>query len=156
MRLLFNETFKNEWECYAYSNKDFHELFDPMKPLLNANPMLLAETNGQAIGFCFGMPDYTPLFQTFKGKMGLLQVFKFLTQVKKYNRAGLLGIGVLPAYRGKGVSKALALKLYGWQETLGLKKSFYYLVNEENITSRKFAESIGGTGRVVCQSFDKW
>lgn len=155
MRLLFNETFKNEWECYAYSNPDFHELFDPMKPLLHANPMLLAEANGQAIGFCFGMPDYTPLFRTFKGKMGLFQVFKFLTQAKKYQRAGLLGIGVLPEYQGKGVSKALAMTLYGWQEALGLEKSFYYLVNEENITSRKFAESIGGTGRVVCQSFDK-
>jgi hypothetical protein len=55
----------------------------------------------------------------------------------------------------KGLSKAIAMKLYGYHEALGLKSSLYYPVNESNMDSRGFAESIGGTGRLMHQVYDK-
>ncbi len=38
---------------------------------------------------------------------------------------------------------------------LRLKSSMYYPVNERNVDSRGFAESIGGKGRLMCQVYDK-
>ena len=64
---------------------------------------------------------------------------------KRYRRAGLLGIGALPAYRGTGLAQRLAIALYSRYEERGLKEAFYYPVNEENARSRNFAESLGGT-----------
>jgi hypothetical protein len=37
----------------------------------------------------------------------------------------------------------------------GFKEEFYYPVNEENTRCRKFAESMGGTGRVLAHCYDK-
>ena len=73
---------------------------------------------------------------------------------RRYRRAGLLGIGALPAYQGTGLAQRLAIALYSRYER-GLKEAFYYPVNEENARSRNFAESQGGTGRVLAHCYDK-
>jgi hypothetical protein len=78
-----------------------------------------------------------------------------LTRAGKFERAGILGIGVTSEHRGKGLSKAIAMKLYGYHEALGLKSSLYYPVNESNMDSRGFAASIGGKGRLMYQVYDK-
>lgn len=134
---------------------EFHEFFDPMKPVLDPRQMLIGEVNGQTAGFCLGMPDWTPLFRSFKGKMGLPQVTRLMLTAGRYRRAGLLGIGALPAYRGTGLAHALAAALYRRYEERGFKEAFYYPVNEENTASRKFAESMGGKGRVLAHCYDK-
>ena len=132
------------------------EFFGPMKDMLAPQQILIAEVDGKPAGFCFALPDLTPLFRTFKGSVGLIAIFKLLTgAAKKFKKAGILGIGVTDEHKGKGLAKAIALKMYGYHESLGLKSSLYYPVNESNKDSRGFAESIGGKGRLMYQVYDK-
>lgn len=154
-RQLINETFREEWEAHPHTSEEFHELFDPFKSAGDSRLLLMAEVEGRLAGFCWGMPDWNPLFRSFNGKMGLVQMTKFIFKARRYKKAGLLGIGVLPEYRGKGVAQALAITLYKRFEERGLKEAFYYLVNESNTRSRRFAESMGGTGRILYHCFDK-
>jgi hypothetical protein len=58
----------------------------------------MAKVEERLAGFCWGMPDWNPIFRSFKGKMGPIQIIKFMFKAKSYNRAGLVGIGVLPDY----------------------------------------------------------
>lgn len=153
--VVFNEAFKDEWEFHPLTIAEYHEFLDPMKPVLDPNQMLLGEVNGQTAGFCLGMPDWTPLFRSFKGKVGLPQVIRLMLTSGRYRRAGLLAVGALPAYRGTGLAHALAVALYRRYEDRGFTEAFYYPVNEENTRSRKFAESMGGTGRVLAHCYDK-
>ena len=153
---LLNETFVNEWEFAKLSHAEMKEFMSPMKDALAAEQILIAEVDGKPAGFCFAMPDLTPLFRSFKGKVGLGAIFKLLTgATKKFKRAGILGIGVSDAYKGKGLAKAIAIKMYGYHESLGLNSSLYYPVNESNMDSRGFAESIGGKGRKMYQVYSK-
>lgn len=154
-RVLLNECFKEEWEFHPMVSDELHEFLDPMKPVLDPNQMLLAEVDGEPAGFCLGMPDWNPLFRSFHGKLGPLQIIKLLFGAGRYSRAGLLGIGVLEQYRGNGISQALATTLYRRYAERGLKRAFYYPVNEVNSASRKFAEAMGGTGRVLYHCYDK-
>lgn len=155
MRLLFNETFKDEWEFSSLSTGEMKEFFGQMKPILDSNQMQIAEVDGKPVGFCLGMPDLTPLFRSFEGTVGLMGIVKLLMKGKAYKRAGILGIGVLPEYRGQGISKGLAMKVYSHHEEKGMSRSFYYPVNERNAGSRGFAESLGGKGHVRYQVYDK-
>jgi GNAT superfamily N-acetyltransferase len=154
-RKLINETFKEEWESHPHTSEEFHEFCDPFKPVFDPRLWLMAEVEGRLAGFCWGAPDWSPMFRSFKGKMGPIQIIKFMLKAKKYNRAGLIAIGVLPEYRGSGVAQALAITLYKRFEEQGLKQAFYYPVNESNTRSRRFAESMGGTGRVMYHCYDK-
>ena len=152
---LLNEIFVNEWEFTRMSYAEIIEFFGPMKAILDPRQILIAEAAGKPVGFCIAVPDLTPLFRSFNGKVGPLAILKLMTQAKKFQRAGILGIGVVDEFKGKGLSKAIAMKLYGFHEELGLKSSLYFPVNESNMDSRGFAESIGGKGRLLYQVYDK-
>jgi hypothetical protein len=152
---LLNETFEHEWEFARVSHAEMNEFFGPMKSILAPQQILIAEVEGKPAGFCFALPDLTPLFRTFNGRVGLVAIFKLMTRASKFKRAGILGIGVTNEYKGRGLSKAIAMKLYGYHEELGLKSSLYFPVNESNMDSRGFAESIGGKGRLMYQVYDK-
>jgi GNAT superfamily N-acetyltransferase len=116
---------------------------------------LFAEVDGETAGFCFGFPDWTPLFRSFNGKLGPLQIVRLLLRAKRYDRAGLLSIGVRDAYRGRHIGQTLAATLYRRYEELGLRGALYYPVNDHNIASRRLAESFGATGRIVYTAYDK-
>ena len=155
VRVLFNESFEEEWEFAPLTSEEFHESFDEMKPMLDPHQMLIGEVSGQPAGFCLGFPDWTPLFRSFKGKLGIAQIIKFMLGAKRYKRAGLIAIGVRPSIKGTGLAHALAVTLYRRYQQYGLKEAFYYPVNEGNTRSRRFAEALGGTGRVLYHCFDK-
>jgi GNAT superfamily N-acetyltransferase len=152
---LFNETLKDEWEFHPYSVGEMHETFDGIKSMLDPRHMLIAELEGTPAGLCFGMPDWTPHFRSLNGRLGPLRVLRLISSAGMFARAGLLGIGVLREYRGFGVARALAISLYSAFEERGLRKAFYYLVNDHNTASRRFAESLGGTGQILYHCYDK-
>lgn len=152
---MFNEMFAEEWEFAEMSHGEMIEFFGPMKSVLSPEQILIAEAGGKPVGFCVALPDLTPLFRGFNGRVGLFDIFKILTKTKKFQRAGIIAIGVSEEYKGKGLAKAMAMKLYGYHEDLGLKSSMYFPVNESNTNSRAFAESIGGKGRLTYQVYDK-
>jgi ribosomal protein S18 acetylase RimI-like enzyme len=155
MRGLFNDTFRTEWEFHAATEGEFREVFDQFKPVLDPRQLLFAEVDGEPAGFCVGMPDWTPLFRSLKGRMGPLQVARLLLGAKRYDRAGLLMIGVLESQRGKHIGQTLAATLYRRYQALGLPGAFYYVVNDHNLSSRRLAESLGGHGRILHHVYDK-
>jgi GNAT superfamily N-acetyltransferase len=155
LRSVFNDTFRTEWEFHALTSEEFHEFFDPIKPVLDERQFLFAEVDGEVAGFCFGLPDWTPLFRSFKGKMGPLQIMRMLLRAKRYKRAGLIAIGVRDSHRGKHIGQTLAATLYRRYEQLGLPGALYYPVNDHNLASRRFAETFGGQGRILYHAYDK-
>lgn len=155
LRQLINHTFDNEWEFHPITSDEIHEFFDPRKLLLDPHQILIGEVQGKPVGWCMGMPDSGPLFRSFKGKLGPLQIIKLLLKAGRYHRAGLVGIGVLPGYKGTGLAQAMAAALYRRYEEKGLKEALYCPVNDANMRSRRFAESIGGTGRIMYHCYDK-
>ena len=153
---MLNETFVHEWEFAKMTHAEMKEFFAPMKDALAPQQILIAEVDGKPVGFCLAMPDLTPLFRTFNGKVGLGAILKLIFgAATKFKKAGILGIGVTDAHKGKGLAKAIAMQMYAYHESLGLNSSLYFPVNESNKSSRGFAESIGGKGRLMYQVYDK-
>lgn len=155
LRWVFNETFRDEWEFHAMTTAEFRELFDQFKPVLDQRQFLFAEVDGEPAGFCFGLPDWTPPFRSLKGKLGPLQILRLMLRAKRYDRAGLLAIGVLKSHRGKHIGQTLAATLYHRYEELGLTGAFYHPVNDHNLASRRLAESFGARGRILYNVYDK-
>jgi hypothetical protein len=155
LRSLFNETFRSLWEFHLITSDEFHEFLDPLKPVLDQSQFLFAEVNDEAVGFCFGLPDWTPLFRSFNGKLGPLQIVRLMLRAKRYDRAGLIAIGVLDSQRGNHIGQTLAATLYRRYEELGLAGALYYPVNDDNLASRRFAEGFGGRGRILYHTYDK-
>jgi len=74
---------------------------------------------------------------------------------KRYDRAGLIAIGVLESQRGKHIGQTLAATLYRRYEELGLTRAYYVMVNDSNLASRRLAESLGAHGRILYTVYEK-
>jgi GNAT superfamily N-acetyltransferase len=155
LRHVQNETFRDEWEFHPMTAEEYAEFFGDLKPVLDERQLLFAEVDGEAVGLCWGLPDWTPLLRSFKGRMGPLQIARFMLRAKRFDRAGLIMIGVLDAQRGRHIGQTLAATLYRAYEERGLGRAFYYPVNEGNLASRRLAESFGGTGRNLYTAYEK-
>jgi ribosomal protein S18 acetylase RimI-like enzyme len=154
-RALFNETFRSEWEFHRMTSAEFHEPFDQFKAILDPRQHLIAEVNGEPAGFCIGIPGWTKLFRSLNGKLGPLQIARLFRGANRYDRAGLLFIGVREQYRSRHIGQTLAATLYRRYEELGLRGASYFLVNDSNLASRRLAESFGARGRVLYTVYDK-
>ncbi|MDA1188943.1 MAG: GNAT family N-acetyltransferase [Chloroflexi bacterium] len=154
-RVLYNETMRDEWESCPVTTEQFREFFDPMKPFYDTRQLLIAEVDGKPAGLCWGMPDWTPLVRSLEGKSGTEWEDSFRRGADSYSRAGLIVVGVLPQYRGKGVGQTLTAKLFQRYEEVGLDRASYHIVNADNAASCKLAESFGATGRVYYHGYEK-
>jgi len=154
-RQILNEVMKEEWEFYPHTSEEIHETFDPLKELLDPRQMLIAELGRKPVGICWGIPDWTTAYRSVRSESGAVQGGKSTVAKESYTRAGLLVIGVLREHQGNGIGQSLAVTLYRIYQEHGLKEAAFHYVNEINERSRRLAESIGGTGRVLYHCYDK-
>jgi ribosomal protein S18 acetylase RimI-like enzyme len=154
-RRVHNEAFRDEWEFHEITRDEYVEFVADLKPVFDERQLLFAEVDGEPVGICWGLPDWTPLFRSFKGRMGPLQIARLMLRAKRFDRAGLIVIGVLDSQRGKHIGQTLAATLYRYYEERGLTSAFYYPVNEDNLASRRLAESLGGRGRNLYTAYAK-
>ena len=151
----FNVGMADEWEFNPYTTEEFLEVAGALKPIADPKTFLFAEVDGQPAGICFGLPDLSPLMQSFHGKLGPVQIVKLLRGGRRANRWGLIGVAVNPEHRGKHIGQTLAATLFRHFETLGMKSAPYYWVNESNLASRRLAESFGAQQHTAYVAYDK-
>lgn len=155
LRRLNNETFRDEWEFHSITREEYAEFMAYYKPVFDERQFLFAEIDGEPVGACFGQPDWTPLFRSFNGRMGPVEIARYMLQAKRFDRAGLILIGVLDEHRGKHIGQTLAATLFRHYEDRGLRSALYYPVNEHNLASRRLAESFGARGRNLYTVYEK-
>lgn len=155
IRDLFNDTFADEWEMNQYTKEEFTETWGQMKWLLDPQAFLIAEVDGEPAGFCLGLPDITPLIRTFRGRLGPLQILRLLRGASHARRHGLFVVGVRKQFRGRRIAQTLTCTLYRHYENKGLESAAYYYVDDENLASRRVAESLGGEGGIKLTCYSK-
>lgn len=152
---LFNETFVDEWEMNQYSEDEFAETWGGMKWFVDPHTLLIAEVDGEPAGFCVGLPDLSPLLRSLKGRLGPLEIVRLMRGVKKIRHHGLFVVGVRERFRGRQIAQNLTCTLFRYYEKLGMTSASYYYVDDENIASRRVAESLGATGRIRLHCYQK-
>ena len=105
-------------ECFAhhplYAQRSFeedYELFKPFSTLLKEEHFLVAEADGEPIGFLLWYPDFNELVPPGKG-VGIGTVLKLNVLRRKTCRFKIAEIGVLPKYRGTGAIVGLIRKCF--------------------------------------------
>jgi GNAT superfamily N-acetyltransferase len=154
-RRVFNAGFRDEWEMHEFDRAQFEELYTPMKRVIPSRLILFGEIDGETVGICAGLPDWTPLLRPFRGRLGPLKAIRFVRGARRIERGGLVTIALVPGHRGKRVGRTLAAHMFRNLAQLGLDSSLYYLVNEVNTASRGLAKSFGARERLLYHCYAK-
>jgi len=118
---LYNVTLDRNWGFVPIELEDLISTADELKQIADPNMVLIAEKNGEPVGFSLTLPNMNELMWKTRNSGTLMRVLKFLWYLKTSHpkEARLIVLGVAPEFRNTGIA---ALFYY---ETLARGKSKY-------------------------------
>ncbi|MBM4256124.1 MAG: GNAT family N-acetyltransferase [Deltaproteobacteria bacterium] len=114
LTVIYQSAWERNWGFVPMTPAEFDTFADQMWWVANPNLCLLAEANGEAIGFALALPDYNQVLRHMNGRLLPFGIVKFLWYRRKISRARVLILGLKPGFRRRGIDAMLYLRL--WQE----------------------------------------
>jgi GNAT superfamily N-acetyltransferase len=104
MLSVYNAAWAENTGFVPMTENEFRYLAKDLKMILDKDFCLVAEHNGNVIGFALAIPDINQLLIKIKrGRLFPTGIFKLLLGLKKVNYVRVLALGVKPAYRKAGI-----------------------------------------------------
>jgi GNAT superfamily N-acetyltransferase len=104
---LFDETLRHLPDHVPISPDQFHRMADSMRPFLDPDLALLAEVDGQVIGFCVAIPDFNRVLIHLNGRLFPIGWLKLLWYRRRIDVVSFKLMGILDRYRYRGIEAVL-------------------------------------------------
>ena len=146
---IYNAAWENNWGAVPMTPAEYAHMGSEVKPLLLDGLVLLAEIDGEAVGFSLSLPDLNPILQQSGGRLfptGALRLLWALRRpVGRIRGIRMLALGVLEAYRRRGVAEQLILATIRNAKALGIRSCEMGWTLEDNHSVNRTIEAVGGT-----------
>jgi GNAT superfamily N-acetyltransferase len=140
---IYNAGWSQNWGFVPWTADDMRHMARGLAHIADFDIILLAEHDGRAVGFAFGLPNLNEVFIRMNGRLFPFGYVKYLAGRKGIRGVRALVFGVLPEYMHTGLAyllydrfaKAIISKGYSWCELS------WQL--EDNEAVNRFAASLG-------------
>ncbi|MBI4688830.1 MAG: N-acetyltransferase, partial [Nitrospirae bacterium] len=141
---VYNSAWEKNWGFIPLTDDELDCLGNRLKQIVVPELTLIAEDNGNPVGFMGLLPDFNYVLKHMEGKLNPMTIAKALYYSRKIKDLRLLLLGIKKEYRNKGVDAILFRE--GFK---GIKKGRYRRVEfswilEDNIPIQRIIEMIGG------------
>ncbi|MFQ3618887.1 MAG: hypothetical protein SNJ57_02485 [Cyanobacteriota bacterium] len=142
---LFNKAFANNWSSTPRTLEEFLEEAKSLQDIADADIFVIAEYEGEMVGFFMALPNYSPVLQKVNGKLDWLGILKFLWYRRSIDTGRVVAICSLPEYIRKLVPMALVYlgAKGGVTKRKPYREAELSWVYEDNMPSRKIIEATG-------------
>lgn len=140
---LFNITLTHLSDYVPISEEQFRHLADQLRPFLDPDLALFAETDGRPIGFCVAIPDINRLLIHLNGRLFPFGWLKLLWYKRRIDVVSFKLMGVLEEYRRRGIDALLYLETLKAVFAKGYEWLDGSLTSEENLAVNYLAERLG-------------
>jgi GNAT superfamily N-acetyltransferase len=140
---LFNITLTHLSDYVPISEEQFRRMADQLRPFLDPDLVLFAETDGRPIGFCVAIPDINRVLVHLNGRLFPLGWLKLLWYTRRIDVVSFKLMGVLEEYRRRGIDALLYLETIKAVFAKGYEWLDGSLTSEENLAVNYLAERLG-------------
>jgi GNAT superfamily N-acetyltransferase len=146
---LYNEAWKENWSFVPMSDAEFDDMAKLLKHLAVPELLLVAEVDGEAVGFSITLPDFNEATGPLNGRLtrfGLpIGLLRFRANLKRIKTGRLIALGVLPKFRRRGIAEALILRTFDFgRNQLGYTGAELSWTLEDNQLINRTIEAVGG------------
>jgi len=141
---LYNVAFRTIPGHIDMSLGKFATMAASMRPFLDPNLIVIAEVNGQPVGFAVALMDVNEALWHFRrGKLYPWDLIRLKWRLRRIRTACGKMAGVLPEYRARGLDALLGLELAQRCIDVGYERFELSLLQEKNTMINRIVQRMG-------------
>ncbi|MFW5946916.1 MAG: N-acetyltransferase [Gemmatimonadota bacterium] len=140
---VYNAAWERNWGFAPLTDAEIQHLADELKPIIDERFALLAEVDGEPVGFALGLPDYNQALRHVNGRLFPFGIFKLLWHRRKIDQLRVFTLGLKPEYRRKGIDALFYLKIFENGIGAGIHRAEAGWILEDNWGMRRGLERMG-------------
>jgi GNAT superfamily N-acetyltransferase len=145
VRGIYAEAWRDNWGFIPMDEEEFRHSAKDMKSMVDPGFLLIAEQDGEPIGFSMTTQDFNEALYPLKGSLLPFGWLKFLLGKNKISGARTLLMGVKPEHRQKGVDVMLVYETIRYGASKGIQRGECSWVLEDNVAMNRVLERYGAT-----------
>ncbi|HYA31393.1 MAG TPA: hypothetical protein VED67_01445 [Thermodesulfovibrionales bacterium] len=142
---VYNSAWEKNWGFIPLTDEELLYLGQRLKQIAVPELTLIAEDNGNPVGFLGLLPDFNYVLRRMKGRLNPLTILKALYYSRKITDLRLLLLGIKREYRNRGVDALLYREGFRGIKKGNYKRLEFSWILEDNIQVQRIVELVGGT-----------
>jgi GNAT superfamily N-acetyltransferase len=155
IQAVYNSAWERNWGFTPLTDAEVRHMATHLKPVVNPRLCVMAEVDGQPVGFCLAIPDYNQALRPVRGRLFPFGLFKLLWHRRRIDAARVVTLGVKPGFRQKGLDAAMIVHLCVEGPKAGYPKGECSWILETNLQMRRGIERNGGSVYRTYRVFEK-
>jgi len=143
---IYNSAWEKNWGFVPMTPAEFEHMAREFRPVVDPNLCLIAEKDGEPIGFLLCLPDLNRAIKHIpNGKLFPFGLFKFLWHKRKIRSLRIMTLGMKPGYQDSGIGAALYTAGFHAGDQRGYDDGEASWILEDNHRMCTAMEKAGGT-----------
>jgi GNAT superfamily N-acetyltransferase len=140
---IYNAAWEKNWGFVPWTEREFVSQALRLKPLIKPEFVLFAFIKDEPVGMIITVPNYNEVLKKLNGKLGPIEIIKFLYYRNKIKSLRVMIMGVKKEYRNRGIEVVM------YYETIlnALKEGYQWgelsWILEDNVMMNRAAETLG-------------
>jgi len=152
---VYNRAWHENWGFVPMTEEQFAFTADGLKQIVDPALALIAEIDGEPVGFSLALPDYNPLFKKAGGRLFPFGALTILLGRRKITHVRVLIMGVVREHRKRGIDILLTYHMFRNGIPRGCRSAELSWILEENVLLRRALERMGATHTKTYRIFEK-
>jgi len=141
---VYNNAWSKNWGFVPMTEKEFEHMAHNLKSVLEPEIALMAEIDGQPIGFSLALPDINQALIHTNGRLLPFGLFKILWHSRKIDFIRIIILGVIHKYQKRGIDAIFYLDTWRNAVKKGYVKGEMSWLLENNDMINRSATMLGG------------
>ena len=142
---IYNSAWERNWGFVPMTDAEFEHMARELRPVVEPKLALIAEIDGEPVGFGVGLPDFNQALKHVDGRLFPFGVVKLLWHKRKIDAMRMLTLGVKPAYRRMGIDAMIMARTMEHAQVMGMPRGECSWILEDNWPMRRALERMGAT-----------
>lgn len=143
IRKIYNEAWIKNWGFVPMTENEFNHTARDFKLILDPDLALIAEYEGEPVGFSLAIPDINQALIHINGRLLPFGIFKLLHYKKKINAVRVPIMGVTPEFRNRGIDLVFYYETFKNVTSKGYRAGEFSWMLEINEAMNRQAENMG-------------
>lgn len=141
---VYNNAWEKNWGFVPWTEKEFFGQCERLKSLVLPDCIFIAQIKDRPVGVLIGVPNYNEVLIKLNGKLGPLEIVKFLWYKNKIKTMRVMIMGVVKEFRNRGIEAVMYERMIENGPKHGIYTAELSWVLEDNVMMNRAAEMLGG------------